>query len=554
VFTKSAVFRLGRLRSEQLPLNNMKHLRLYHLAASAIVCFLSTGAAVLAQDPTTTPPAPQVSAMAAARFLEQAAFGPNPASIAEVQALGFSAWIDAQIALDSTQWSPIPDPSVNANGNTSLTPAQQAFFVNAQTGEDQLRQRVALALGEIWVVSGVKLQPQAIVPYLRLLQADAFAPYNQIMYDISVSPAMGHYLDMVNNNKASTGHEPDENYAREILQLFTIGLNKLDPYGRVMADANGQTIPTFQQASIEGFSAAFTGWTYAPAAGGKSKFGNPANWTAPMIAFEANHDMHPKELLDGFVLPPNQTAEQDLQGALDNIFANANVGPFICRQLIQRLVTSNPSDAYLYRITNVFNQDPRGNTAAVIKAILLDPEARQGDDGTENAATKLREPILWINSFLRGLNATVVSANSLTGSATNLGQQLYYPATVFNYFHPGYQINISPTQTYNAPEFELLSEATAAAAADLVNSFVYGSVGGVTIDLSPYTSMLTTKPSADQISAMVDQLNTDLMGGRMPQEMRQSIILAAQAGTTPKAVVQSAVYLIGSSWAYQVGR
>jgi len=202
----------------------------------------------------------------------------------------------------------------------------------------------------------------------------------------------------------------------------------------------------------------------------------------------------------------------------------------------------------------VFNQTPRGNMAAVVKAILLDPEARQGDDGAESAATKLREPILWISAFLRGLNATVASTNSLTGAAANLGQNLYYSPTVFNYFHPGYLINISDTQTANAPEFELLSEATAAGAADLVNTFSYGAVGGVTIDLTPYTAILTAKPNATTIGAMVDRLNTDLMGGRMGDTMRQSIVLACEGSGSAKAMAQAAVYLIGSSWNYQVER
>ncbi|HEY3741559.1 MAG TPA: DUF1800 family protein [Bryobacteraceae bacterium] len=536
----------------------MKNL-LPRCAALAAALILSSAAildnAALAQARPVAAATPQVTPMAAARFLEQAGFGPTQTSVSQVQALGFSAWIDAQIALDSTQWSAIPDPSFNAKGNASLTPAQAAFFMNAVNGPDQLRQRVALALSEIWVVSGVKLDPQAIVPYLRLLQADAFVTYDKLMYDVTVSPAMGHYLDMVNNNKASAGHSPDENYAREAMQLFTIGLDQLDAYGRVIRDSTGSTIPTFDQDVVEGFSAAYTGWTYAPAVGAaKSKFPNPANWTAPMVAFEANHDTHPKQLLNGYIMPAGQTAEEDLQGALANLFTHTNIGPFVCRQLIQHLVTSDPSDAYVYRVTNVFNQSPRGNLAAVVKAILLDPEARQGDDGTENAATKLREPVLWIPTFLRGLNATVTSTNNLTGQATNLGQQLYYSPSVFNYFSPGYRINVSDTQSANAPEFQLLSEATAAATADLVNTFAYGSVGGVTIDLSPYTAILGTKPKAAEIGTMVDQLNTNLMGGRMPTTMRQSIILAAEGAATPKAMVQSAVYLIGSSWNYQVER
>lgn len=492
--------------------------------------------------------------MAAARFLEQAAYGPNAASIGEVQAAGFSAWIDAQIALDKTKWSLIPDPSVDAKGNTSLVPAQDAFFANAQAGEDQLRQRVAFALGQMWVVSRVKLVPEAIVPYQRLLQADAFDTFDKIMYDVTVSPAMGHYLDMVNNNKSTPGHSPNENYAREILQLFTVGLYQLDAYGRIVKDAKGVPIPTYDQNTIEGFASTFTGWTYAPKSGVTSHFGNPANWAAPMVAFEANHDMNPKVLLNGHQLPAKQTAELDLKEALDNIFQHPNVGPFICRQLIQHLVTSSPSDAYVKRVADVFNQKPRGSMAAVVKAILLDPEARKGDDGSENTATKLREPAVWISAFLRGLNAKTAAVNNLPGAVSVLGQNIYNPPTVFNYFHPGYEINLSQTQTYNAPEFELLSEATAASAADLVNTFVYGGVTGVTIDWTPYVTPLGVKPTAVEIGKLVDSLNTALMGGRMPAAMHDTIVKACTAQTSPKAMVQTAAYLIGSSWTYQVER
>ena len=185
---------------------------------------------------------------------------------------------------------------------------QDAMFANAVTGEDQLRQRVAFALSQLWVVSGVKLTPPAIAPYLRILQADAFTTYDKLMYDVTLSPAMGHYLDMVNNNKPTTGHGANENYAREILQLFTVGLVELDNSGRVKLDTKGNPIPTYSQDVIEGFARAFTGWTYAPVTGATSKFPNPANWTAPMVAFEAHHDTDAKVLLNNYKMPANQTS------------------------------------------------------------------------------------------------------------------------------------------------------------------------------------------------------------------------------------------------------
>ncbi len=523
------------------------------IGQKTILCTAIAALTTLTFAATTAPP-PGPTAVAAARFLEQAAFGPTASSVAEVQALGFSAWIDAQMALPSSQWSVIPDPSVNTAGNTSLRPAQDAFFTNAVNGKDQLRQRVAFALAQIWVISGVKLAPEAIVPYLRLLQKDAFTTYDQLMYDVTLSPAMGHYLDMVNNNKPTPGHGANENYAREVLQLFTIGLVELDSSGRPILK-NGVPIPSYTQDNIEGFARTFTGWTYAPKPGANSRFGNPSNWTAPMVAFQANHDTGAKALLNGYTLPAGQTADTDLKDALHNIFTNSNVGPFICRELIQRLVTSNPSPAYVNRIVTVFNNSAqRGDLKNVIKAILLDTEARKGDDGSENIATKLREPVLNIAAMLRGLGATVVSPNSMTTYASRLGQTIYYPPTVFDYFLPGYNINITSTQTYNAPEFQLLGEATAMGAADFANTVAYQAPTGVTVNLTPYINPLGAKPAATDITKMVESLDVALMGGRMGTIMRDTIVTAASKQTTPKAMVQTAVYLICSSWNYQIER
>ena len=502
--------------------------------------------------------APQISATAAARFLEQASWGPTPSLIAEVQKQGFEGWIDAQMALGSSKWSAIPDPSVNANGNTSARPFQDAFFANAVTGEDQLRQRVAFALSQIWVVSGVKLKPEALAPYLRLLQTDAFTTYDRLMYDVTLSPAMGRYLDMVNNARPTPGHAADENYAREILQLFTLGLVELDQYGRPKLDTKGNPIPTYSQDTIEGFARAFTGWTYGPKPNAVSKFPNPANWNAPMDSHDGYHDTDPdKVLLNGYTLPPHQTAQQDLKDALNNIFQHPNLGPFVCRQLIQHLVTSAPSDMYVARVVAVFNGNPRGDLKAVVKAILTDPEARAGDDGSASKATHLREPVLWINTLLRGLDATVAASNNLVGVASGLGQPLYYSPTVFNYFLPGYQVGVSgsnPPATVNAPEFQLMSEATAIATTTAVNSLVYGKVAGVTPDITPYLTILGAKPAAADVSRMVDALNVSLMGGRMTAPMHDTIVKAASAATTPKAMVQSAVYLIATSWDFQVER
>lgn len=449
-----------------------------------------------------------------------------------------------------------------------MRPVQDQFFFNAVYGEDQLRQRVLFALNQIWVVSGVKInQPAAMVNYLQLLQNDAFANYYDVMYDVTLSPAMGHYLDMLNNDKpdAKTGKGANENYARELLQLFTIGLSELAPDGTLITDDTGNPVPTYTQDIIEGFSYAFTGWTYAPAPGAVSRVHNPANWTQPMVAWNSNHDMHAKGLLNGATLPPNQTAEEDLRGALSNIFNHPNVGPFVCRQLIQHLVTSDPSPAYVKRVAEVFSGNPsssskrvprgrvpRGDMKAVIKAILLDPEARNGDDAAPPAGEgHLREPVLFVNGLLRALNAAVTQANGLASAGATMGQNICFPPTVFNFFAPDYEISGT---AINAPEFQILSPSSAMLRADFVNNLIYGKIPGVTLDPEPFIRLSASADTALDPAAMLDVLDAVLMGGRMPAAMRQVIRKAVDAAPTAQAKVRTAIYLIATSWQYQVER
>ena len=517
-------------------------------------------------------------AAAAARFLQQASWGPTAATVAHVQDIGFAAYIEEQFAATPSTIS-VPPP--DANGNTSLRGVQDQFFFNAVSGEDQLRQRVMFALNQIWVVSGLKItDPAAMVNYLQVLQRDAFTNYYDVMYDVTLSPAMGHYLDMVNNDKPNprTGRGANENYAREFMQLFTIGLSKLHLDGTPMADASGNPIPTYTQDTIEGFARAFTGWTYAPAAGAEPKAHNPANWTKPMVPWNANHDTDPKELLNGVILPPRQTAEEDLRGALNNVFNHPNVGPFVCRQLIQHLVTSNPSPAYVARVVRVFDgtglalrPEPgtsrlaamgrgvaedipavRGDMEAVIGAILLDREARQGDDAVlPPGAGHLREPVLFINSLLRALNATVSPGNGLAPAGSILGQNIYFPPTVFNYFAPDYEI---PGTTVNAPEFQILSPATAMLRADFVNSLAYGKIAGVSVDFTPFIQLSANANGSGDTARMLNVFDAALMWGRMPADMRGILAKAVGAAPSTRAKVQAAIYLIATSWQYQVER
>ena len=497
-----------------------------------------------------------LSPAAAARFLEQTTFGPTPQLITQVQQSGLQAFLTSQFALPVTTYADA------AASETNDGPLEQRFYVQQLTAPDQLRQRVAFALSQIFVISSNKVfLPQAFTPYLNLLATDAFTNYRQIMQDVTLSPAMGDYLDMVNNDKPNTtaGTHADENYARELMQLFTIGLSELNEDGSLQLDSNNNPIPTYTQNTVEAFADAYTGWTYPTMPGATLQKHNPAYWTGPMVAFESNHDTtDPKQLLqytgvaNGGLLPTNQTAEQDLAGALDNIFNHPNVPPFVALRLIQHLVTSNPSPAYIQRVADVFKNNGsgvRGDMTAVITAVLLDPEARRGDSPTtaNNLDGYLQEPILFITGVLRAFGATSDGV-ALVGQGTNMGQTALTPASVFNFYSPFYVI---PGTTQVGPEFQLLTTATALARANFVNTFVFGSLGtGTTVDFSSYV------PQASNLSTMVDSLSALMMHGSMSAATKSSILTALQAvpagSSQALTQVKTAIYLIATSSQYQV--
>jgi uncharacterized protein (DUF1800 family) len=500
----------------------------------------------------------EVTYNVAARFLDQAAFGPDAVTTAHVQAVGLDAYLTEQFAAPTT---PYPDPSSTGFG---VGQVQARFFTNAAHGSDQLRQRVAFALGQIMVVSAVEENsPTQIVPYLQLLKKDAFANFRTLMEDVTLNPTMGEYLDMRNNDKADAARNTraNENYARELMQLFTIGLFQLNQDGTLQLDASGNPIPTYDQTTIQNFAKVYTGWTYPTKPGATLQKHNPSYYLGPMVPYESNHDTTSKTLLNGLVVPAGGTAESDLKTALDDIFNHQNVAPFISKQLIEHLVTSNPSPAYVGRIAAVFNDNGngvRGDLQAVVQAILLDPEARAGDDGPSltppDTSGHLREPVFAVASILRGLGATVNDTNNLTGQATNLGQTLFMPPTVFNYFAPAYSVpaEFTPGATLLGPEFQLQSPSAAVARSNMVNALVYGNLGnGAIIDWSYLTSLAATP------QALLDCVNSAFMYGKMPGAVQTQILSAVNAltGTTAavyKARAQAAVYLTVSSSYYNV--
>ena len=504
------------------------------------------------------------SAADATRFLEQATWGPTPALLQHVQSVGFDRFLEEQFNAPASSYPTLPlypttrDTTACPNGsicqrdNYTMYPVQNRFFVNGLYGADQLRQRVAFALHQIIVVSGVDItQPSWMTPYLQTLDRDAFGSFRQLLYDMTVNPAMGNYLDVNNNTKT----RPNENYAREVLQLFSIGTVRLNLDGTQQLDGAGQPIPTYDQTTVNNFARVFTGWRFAPGAQGIP------NYIDPMVVNEAQHDTAEKTLLEGVTLPAGQGTAKDLADAIDNIVNDPNVGPFISKQLIQHLVTSNPSPAYVARVATVFNGagGSRGDLRAVIKAILLDPEAR-GDAKTDANYGRLRHPAQFILNVLRAFNArsadgTGDSDGYLNPQSVNLGMDVFRPPSVFSYFSPS---GVVPgTNGVRGPEFALFTTSTALRRANFVNTMAFSRIAvstnapnGTSLDLSGMQAV------AANPAQLADALDALLLHGTMSAEMRQSVIdaVSAVAATNPLKRARTAVYLVATSSQYQVER
>jgi uncharacterized protein (DUF1800 family) len=493
----------------------------------------------------------KATAAGARRFLEQAAFGPTPADALSVQQLGYSAWIQNQFTMARC---------ATYSGITAVQGLMpEHFLTDAVECNDQLRQRVAFALSQIFVASLDKLIfNQNMTYYQDMLLNDSFTNYRTIMNDVTTSAAMGQYLDMANNAKAdpTTGTVANENYAREFMQLFTIGTNALNADGTMQLDSSGQPIPTYSQKTVTEFARVYTGWTYANAQGA------PAFWAgnvAPygiMVPYPSQHDTGSKTLLNGYVSPAGATPQQDLKNALDNVFNHSNVGPFVCKQLIQHLVKSNPSPAYVSRVAAVFNSNAskvRGDMKSVITAILMDPEARANDDGGEETATDghLQEPALFIAGMVRAFGGTMNDANWYPYDMYLQGESVFFPSSVFNYYAPDYGIQGTNLE---GGEFQIYTTDNAVQRANLVghlfrawasNIQTYGT--GTSVDISPYVAL------AGNPTAMVDALDLTLTHGNMPAAAK-AIIVTAVTGETGGNLrrAQRGCYLFLTSAYYNV--
>lgn len=516
----------------------------------------------------------------ARRLLRQATFGPTPADVARVLAIGPAAWVDEQLRLPATAYTdyprvpavrpptcvndrtpPLRPDSYCQRDNYTLFPLQAEFFRHALAQPDQLRGRVAFALSQVFVTSGLDNgRNYAMRHYQQMLRDRAFGNYLELLREVTLSPVMGDYLDMANNNKGDpvAGTSPNENYAREVLQLFSIGLWQLAPDGTRRLDGSGRPVPTYDLDEIEGFARVFTGWTYPAAPGVPARRNNPRNYLGPMIPVAGNHDFGSKPLLDGTVAPAGLSVEQDLAFALANIAGHANVGPFISRQLIQKLVTGDPTPEYVARVAATFADNGagiRGDLRAVVRAILLDPEAR-GARKIDPGHGKLAEPVLWMTSVARAFGGRTDGV-FFRSQSNALGQFLFYPSSVFNYYPPDHLIAGTGV---TAPEFAILDTSTAFARANAATALVlaprvppdpsvYGATG-TALDFAPWQA------DATDAGALADRLGRELLAGRMPSEMRAAIVAAVQAlpaGATLERA-RTAAWLVVTSPQFQVER
>jgi uncharacterized protein (DUF1800 family) len=497
-------------------------------AAALAACGGGGGDAVTTPPvvPPVVPPA-GISRAQASRFLSQAALGCTSADIEQVRSLGYSGWLDAQFALPRSsshvQWlrSKAYDAVANKNGTVG---SNDMVWRKLLSSPDVLRQRITLALSEIIVISinglaGTPFKSFSAAAFMDVLEANAFGSYRTLLGEVSTSTAMGAYLSFRGNKKANpaVGSLPDENYARECMQLFSIGLTELNIDGSPKL-TGGQPTDSYSQAEVSQMARVFTGWDLDTTVGnGVANADTPDRVIRPMVQIAGRHETGEKRFL-GTVIPANTDGVESLRLALDTLIAHPNAAPFISRQLIQRLVTSNPSAAYVARVAAQFKDNgsgQKGDLKTVIKTMLLDTEARSDAGLADPAFGKLREPVLrfvqWARSF--GVTSTddTWTIGDLSDPAIRLGQSPLRAPSVFNFFRPGYVPPNSPiaARALNAPEFQITTESSVAGYVNYMQKAIANGVAG----LKANTAFLM--PLVNDSAALLAELNVLLAAGQL---------------------------------------
>lgn len=532
----------------------------------ALVCLLAIGLGGCGsgggETGSSLPPGTDLpeSDAAAAHYLTQATFGPDTDAIERVRHLGYRTWIQEQVQTSASLHRPELESRAAGGEDIKQVHRQEIWWRRAVTAPDQLRQRVAFALSQIFVISdrasALNTDSIGMAEYYDILVRSAFGNYRDLIEQVTLSPQMGKYLSMWRNRKPDVARniKPDENYAREVMQLFSIGLWQLENDGTLKRDGGGNPIPTYTQEEIVGLAHVFTGWTYA----GSTSFSSGTPNNRPMEPFEDFHDQQAKTVLGGVTFPAGRTARVELVDFLDRLAAHANVAPFLSKQLIQRLVTSNPTPAYVGRVAAVWNDNGagvRGDLGAVVRAILLDDEAMTGHHTEPATFGKLREPLMRQTALWRAFNASAQTGLfAFTNPEINLAQAVLRADTVFNFYRPDYRPQGALTTAgLVAPEFQILTHSTITTQTNqLYTSAVRYKGASQTEPHEIQIDISREKVMAADPAALVDHLDVLLLAGTMSPELR-SILLTHLEGDTDLVVRASdAVYLIVSSPEFSV--
>ncbi|MGV6809980.1 MAG: DUF1800 family protein [bacterium] len=510
-----------------------------------------------------------------ARFLTQTTFGPTPSDIRNLTGTAAADWLVAEFNKTATLHLPLVENYLAMVNSSTLVEnefiphtSSYAFWKNAMSASDQLRQRMAFALSEIFVVSSsgeneLYAIPKGVAYYQDLMVKHAFGNYRDLLEAVTYSPAMGYYLTYMGNEKGNpeTGRVPDENYAREILQLFSIGLVMLNKDGSTITDANGKAIETYTNKDITGLAKVFTGLDLD-----NSKIITEADylevWHQPMTILEEDHSSAEKTFL-GTTIPANTAAAESIRLALDHIANHQNVAPFISRQLIQRFVTSHPTAAYIERVATIFEQGSytlpngttvgeakRGDLKATLAAILFDEEARSDSSRAQASFGKVREPIIRLTNWVRAFEVGTITPEltdilNNTESADTLNQHPYRSPSVFNFYRPGYvpPSTLSGAANLTIPELQIVNTNTIPSYINFMTPFIYNEMENADIqaqidffqknnvnldasqaDKSFISAYTTEKTLAADPVALVDHLNNLLTYGELSTNTRQQII------------------------------
>ena len=505
-----------------------------------------------AQTSAPVPPTAGLSVDEASRFLSQATFGATTPDIDELVEMSMSSWLQAEFAKPQESLLEEVLLAETAGENVGAEQLAETFWTRAITSDDRLRQRVGYALSQIIVVSyndsGVEDRPVAMANYMDIMAAGAFGNFRQLLENVTYSPAMAIYLTYLQNQRADEDREvvPDENYAREVMQLFTIGLLELEGNGELRLDGSGNPIETYDNVDVTELAKVFTGLSWAER---DRFFGRPDNLESeylPLVMFDDQHSAEPKSFL-GTTIPGNTLGDRSIEIALDVLFEHPNTPPFISKQLIQRLVTSNPSSAYVGRVADAFRTGSytlpdgavagdgiRGDMSAVVAAVLLDDEARDTAMMDDPEFGKIREPVIRFTSWARAFGVERTDTDGAqalrdTRSPTRLGQQAYRSPSVFNFYRPGFVAPGSESGEAGlvGPELQITTASSVTGYANFIEDFITrdSSEQNFVPDYSDEIAL------ANDPAALVAHLNTLLAYGSLQDETIDRAVSAVQSIT-----------------------